>query len=72
MVSVSRLGSGILTHFMKDLCSTGCAGRCEFLDVNSPAGADQLTDQVTESVLENVGGDELVQAYRAKFTHGYK
>lgn len=49
-------------------------GRSEFLDIDSPAGAEKLTDVVTEAVLRNVGGsmgDTLVDAYRARFGRGY-
>ncbi|CAF4833495.1 unnamed protein product [Rotaria sp. Silwood2] len=46
-------------------------GRCEPLDINSPLGANMLTDLVTEVVLKNVGeeskGNALVDAYRKKF-----
>ncbi|MBX9585798.1 MAG: hypothetical protein K2X50_00940 [Gammaproteobacteria bacterium] len=51
-------------------------GRSEFLDVNSPDGAAMLTNLVTEEILRSVGGDnrgdDLVQAYRAKFARSYK
>ncbi|CAF4122389.1 unnamed protein product [Adineta steineri] len=47
-------------------------GRCENLDINSPAGAKMLTDLVTEEILKNVGGslkgDILVKAYREKYS----
>ena len=52
--------------------ATATNGTAAFLDVNSSAGAEHLTDRVTETVLQNVGGDEqgeaLVEAYRAKYT----
>jgi len=47
--------------------STATGGKCEYLDVNSAKGADLLTDTVTIQVLQSVGGEELVSAYRAKF-----
>jgi len=51
-------------------------GRCEFLDVNSPKGADLLTNFVSEVLLNNIGqqngkGDGLVQAYKRKFLKSY-
>ena len=49
-------------------------GRCEFLDVNSPSGADMLTDFFSASVLECAGGErggELVAAYNKMFGKGY-
>jgi hypothetical protein len=46
-------------------------GRCEFLDVNSPIGAEMLTSFITTTILSNVGGDEkgkeLVEKYEAMF-----
>jgi len=45
-------------------------GRCEFLDINSPSGAEMLTDLVTEEVLRNVGGDRgdnFVELYRKRY-----
>jgi len=49
-------------------------GRSAKLDVNSPSGAQQLTDVVTQEILRDVGrqtghGDELVTQYIAKYTH---
>ncbi|CAF1222140.1 unnamed protein product, partial [Didymodactylos carnosus] len=61
--------------------ATQTGGRCEELDINSPKGAQRLTDLVTEEVLRNVGssiggnegrGNALVEAYRKKFGKGYK
>ncbi|CAF0898623.1 unnamed protein product [Adineta steineri] len=56
--------------FEKIAKNTG--GRCENLDINSPAGAKMLTDLVTEEILKNVGGslkgDILVKAYREKYS----
>ena len=53
--------------------ATRTQGRCEFLDVNSPAGADLLTNLVSEVVLNNIGqqngkGDDLVKAYRKTYS----
>ena len=49
-------------------------GQCQMLDINSSAGAEMLTNLVTERILKNVGGevmgDKLVSAYRAKFCAG--
>eukprot|EP01051_Picozoa_sp_SAG22_P005881 SAG22_NODE_363_length_11694_cov_40.815783_20_plen_235_part_00 len=42
----------------------GCHGE---LDVNSSAGAELLTGAVTTRILDSVGGEELVAAYREKF-----
>ena len=51
-------------------------GRSTLLDINSPAGADMLTDLVTREILRNVGGEEkgaaLVEAYNKKFLKSYK
>jgi len=47
-------------------------GRCEKLDINSSAGAEMLTNLVTEEILRSVAGDSLVEAYRTKFNKGYK
>lgn len=55
--------------------ATATGGRTAALDIDSDAGAEMLTDLVTEKILENVGGAEygerLVSAYRAKFARGY-
>jgi hypothetical protein len=49
-------------------------GQCQALDIHSPAGAEMLTNLVTERILKNVGGekmgDKLISAYRAKFCAG--
>jgi len=47
-------------------------GRSEMLDINSPVGAEMLTNLVTEEILRSVAGDTLVEAYRTKFNKGYK
>jgi hypothetical protein len=44
--------------------------------VNSPNGAELLTNKVTEQVLLDIGqnnnlGDKLVNEYRQKFVKGY-
>lgn len=50
-------------------------GQCQMLDINSSAGSDMLTDLVTETILNNVGGNSkgnlLVEAYRKKFGKSY-
>ncbi|CAF1185261.1 unnamed protein product [Adineta steineri] len=50
-------------------------GRCEPLDINSPLGANMLTDLVIEVILRNIGGEAkgtaLVDAYRKKFGKSY-
>jgi hypothetical protein len=58
-------------------------GRCARLDIASPAGADLLTDMVTEAILRGVAaaaeggaaaearGERLVQAYRARYGKAY-
>ena len=59
------------SNFRKIARQTG--GRCESLDINSPQGAELLTDVVTEEVLRKVGeqaggqGDTLVETYRKSF-----
>ncbi|CAF0939888.1 unnamed protein product [Adineta steineri] len=59
--------------FKKIAKETG--GRCHLLDINSQAGANMLTDLVTEVILKNVGGEAkgntLVDAYRKKFGKSY-
>ncbi|EGD79321.1 hypothetical protein PTSG_09735 [Salpingoeca rosetta] len=42
-------------------------GRCEFLDIEKASRADQLTNLVSEELLRRVGGDDLVNTYRATF-----
>jgi len=44
-------------------------GNCEKLDIDSANGAEQLTGLISKAVLKVCGGDALVQAYDAKFTH---
>eukprot|EP00052_Salpingoeca_macrocollata_P025734 m.234579 g.234579 ORF g.234579 m.234579 type:complete len:2885 (+) comp22475_c0_seq2:54-8708(+) len=50
-------------------------GRCEFLNINSGSGGEQLTAVMTEEVLRIVGGDdlgaELVQAYKDKYAKAH-
>ncbi|CAL6013590.1 Helicase-related_protein [Hexamita inflata] len=46
-------------------------GTCQYLDIDSPTGADMLTHLVTEKINWNIGGQELLDAYRAKFGKGY-
>ena len=52
-------------------------GKCESLNINSSMGSDILTNIVTEQILNSVGqargkADELVNAYRSKFSKSYK
>lgn len=46
-------------------------GHYEMLDIDSPEGAEKLTQIVTERILEDLGGVELVKLYRAKYVRGY-
>jgi len=46
-------------------------GKAAPLDVNSPQGAEDLTNAVAEAVLHDVGGDEYVAIYRSKFKKGF-
>ncbi len=68
------VASGAEPSFRQIAQETG--GRCEFLDVNSSDGAAMLTNLVTEEILRSVGGDnkgdDLVQAYRTKFSRSFK
>ena len=62
------------TNFSEISRETG--GRCEFLDINSANGSELLANVVTEEILRNVGqargkGDELVNAYKQKFSRAY-
>ena len=42
-------------------------GKSDFLDVNGAEGAKLLTDVITTQILDNIGGEELVRAYRKKY-----
>ncbi|CAF4449380.1 unnamed protein product [Rotaria sp. Silwood2] len=50
-------------------------GKSEFLDINSDAGADMLTDLVTIEILRNIGGPlrakALINTYNTKFGKSY-
>jgi hypothetical protein len=46
-------------------------GKSGYLDIDSSAGAEMLTDIVTENVLNNIGGSEFVEQYRKMFKKGY-
>ena len=46
-------------------------GHHGMLDIDSPEGAEKLTQVVTERILEDLGGVELVELYRAKYVRGY-
>jgi len=49
-------------------------GQCEFLDINSTRGSDQLTDLVCVEVLKNAGGSDgkaFVEAYKKQFVKSY-
>lgn len=70
----------LVTNFReiaKATSGSGKTARSEFLDVNGSQGAELLTNVVTEEILRNIGqglggserGEQLVKAYRAKFTH---
>eukprot|EP00043_Microstomoeca_roanoka_P004303 m.48881 g.48881 ORF g.48881 m.48881 type:complete len:2810 (-) comp12432_c0_seq1:42-8471(-) len=47
--------------------ATRTNGRHEFLDIEASTGADQLTNLVSEELLRRMGGDKLVDTYRATF-----
>lgn len=49
--------------------ATKTGGNCQFLDVNSPAGAQMLTEFLSMRILNSCGGDELVRQCKAKFMH---
>jgi hypothetical protein len=53
-------------------------GSCEFLDINSAAGATLLTDVVTKEILRQAGelagngkGEECIAIYNKKYVKGY-
>jgi hypothetical protein len=46
-------------------------GQSGALDIHSPAGAEKLTEIVTERILSNLGGDALVDLYRQTYVKGY-
>jgi hypothetical protein len=69
------LHNGAKTNFEEMAKETG--GQCKFLDINSADSSSILTDIVTEQILSSVGqnsgkSEELVAAYKAKFTKTYK
>ena len=46
------------------------SGRCEYLDINSPEGAEILTNFITEEVLRKTAGDQgdsVVELYRKRY-----
>jgi hypothetical protein len=47
--------------FEKIALHTG--GKCESLNVNSANGAELLTNTITQEILNNIGGKELVNTY---------
>lgn len=51
-------------------------GQSSYLEVNSNAGSELLTDVVTKRILTSVGGEsrgkELVEQYERKFSKGYR
>jgi hypothetical protein len=68
------LHTGAMVNFKE--ISSETSGRCENLDINSDIGAELLTNVVTEEILKSVGnangkGDELVNAYKRKFSKAY-
>ena len=46
-------------------------GKCTQLDIESSEAASILTDTVAASVLERIGGKELVKAYYRAYVPGY-
>lgn len=78
---VSRLAERRLpvhAFYVRDAAKTAFAqiaqatgGECEALDIDSPSGAERLTQLVTERILSDLGGDELIKAYRRKYVQGY-
>jgi hypothetical protein len=46
-------------------------GESGSLDIDSAEGAEKLTQLVTERILKNLGGGELVELYRKKYVKGY-
>jgi hypothetical protein len=69
------LDNGARSNFEEIARETG--GKCESLNINSSMGSDILTNVVTEQILNSIGqargkGDELVNAYRSKFSKSYK
>ncbi|CAF1084596.1 unnamed protein product [Adineta steineri] len=62
------LHAGAKENFQK--ISSETSGRCEPLDINSPQGAEKLTQFVTEEVLRITAGDQgdaVVALYRTKY-----
>ncbi|CAF4392904.1 unnamed protein product, partial [Rotaria magnacalcarata] len=50
------------------------SGRCEHLDINSPQGAELLTNCVTEEILRKTAGDKgdiAVRLYRKEYVKGF-
>lgn len=45
----------------------GNPGKNTQLDVDAPNAGELLTNVISEHVLKNIGGDQLVQAYRNRF-----
>ena len=45
-------------------------GQCMPLDIGSDVGAQTMTDLITERILDELGGDHLVSAYRSESAHG--
>ena len=46
-------------------------GTCDYLDIDSDAGAEKLTHAVTELILNQIGGSACVDKYRQTFVKGY-
>ena len=66
------LNIGAKENFQKIASET--AGRCEQLDMNSPLGAESLTNFVTEEVLRKTAGNQgngAVELYRAKYQKSF-
>ena len=62
-------GGDAMPSFERIASITG--GRSGRLDIDSQTGAEQLTQVVTERILEDLGGVELVEIYREKYVKGY-
>ncbi|CAF1187714.1 unnamed protein product [Rotaria sp. Silwood1] len=62
------LHDGAKVNFEQIAHETG--GNCKFLEINSPEGADLLTDFVTQEILRKAAGnhgDAAVEVYKAKY-----
>ena len=69
------LHDGAKENFLQLSSMTG--GKFESLNINSIDGSNILTDVVTQQILSSVGqargkGEDLANAYRAKYSKTYK